>query len=98
MLSLLPEKPLCVSVYGANRLGSNSLLQCVVYGKRTGAAIAQYIQNRKLPQIDEQKYIQAAQEQIQSLLAQHGTIRINQLRQTFQDTMTQFCGVFVQTN
>ncbi len=84
----------CVSVHGANRLGSNSLLECVVYGKRTGAAIAQYIQNRKLPQVDEQKYIKAAQEQIQSLLAQPGTIRINQLRQTFQDTMTQFCGVF----
>src|SRR4028118_630033 len=84
----------CVSVHGANRLGSNSLLECVVYGKRTGAAIAQYIQNRKLPQIDEQKYIKAAQEQIQSLLNQPGTIRINQLRQTFQDTMTQFCGVF----
>ncbi len=84
----------CVSVHGANRLGSNSLLECVVYGKRTGAAIAQFIQNRKLPQIDEQKYIKAAQEQIQSLLAQPGTIRINQLRQTFQDTMTQFCGVF----
>jgi succinate dehydrogenase / fumarate reductase flavoprotein subunit len=84
----------CVSVHGANRLGSNSLLECVVYGKRTGAAIAQYIQNRKLPQLDEQKYIKAAQEQIQSLLNQPGTIRINQLCQTFQDTMTQFCGVF----
>ncbi|HEY9695299.1 MAG TPA: succinate dehydrogenase/fumarate reductase flavoprotein subunit [Oculatellaceae cyanobacterium] len=84
----------CVSVHGANRLGSNSLLECVVYGKRTGEAIAQFIQNRKLPQIDEQKYIKAAQQQIQSLLAQPGTIRINQLRQTFQDTMTQFCGVF----
>ncbi|HEY9852220.1 MAG TPA: succinate dehydrogenase/fumarate reductase flavoprotein subunit [Leptolyngbyaceae cyanobacterium] len=84
----------CVSVHGANRLGSNSLLECVVYGKITGAAIAQYVQNRKLPEIDEQRYIKDAKTQIQSLLDQKGEIRIGQLRQNFQDCMTQHCGVF----
>ncbi|AUT03508.1 succinate dehydrogenase flavoprotein subunit [Nostoc sp. CENA543] len=84
----------CVSVHGANRLGSNSLLECVVYGKRTGAAIAQYVQQRKLPHIDEQHYIKAAQQEIQSLLEQPGKYRINQIRQAFQDAMTEFCGVF----
>jgi succinate dehydrogenase / fumarate reductase flavoprotein subunit len=84
----------CVSVHGANRLGSNSLLECVVYGRRTGAAIAQYVQNRKLPDINEQTYLDAAQEQINALLNRSGTTRINQLRQTFQDCMTQYCGVF----
>ena len=84
----------CVSVHGANRLGSNSLLECVVYGRRTGAAIAQYVQNRKLPEVDERRYITAAQQQIQALLSQPGTIRIDKLRQAFQDCMTQYCGVF----
>jgi succinate dehydrogenase / fumarate reductase, flavoprotein subunit len=84
----------CVSVHGANRLGSNSLLECVVYGKRTGAAIAQYVQNRKLPTIDEQRYIKEAKEQIQALLDQPGEYRINQVRQAFQDCMTEYCGVF----
>ncbi|WP_427163031.1 succinate dehydrogenase/fumarate reductase flavoprotein subunit [Aliinostoc sp. HNIBRCY26] len=84
----------CVSVHGANRLGSNSLLECVVYGKRTGAAIAQYVQQRKLPHIDEQHYIKAAQQEIQSLIEQPGKYRINQIRQDFQDAMTEFCGVF----
>lgn len=84
----------CVSVHGANRLGSNSLLECVVYGRRTGAAIARYIQNRKLPTINEQRYIKAAQQQIQLLLDQPGKLRINQLRQTYQDCMTEHCGVF----
>jgi succinate dehydrogenase / fumarate reductase flavoprotein subunit len=84
----------CVSVHGANRLGSNSLLECVVYGRRTGAAIAQYVQDRKLPEIDEQSYLQAAQGQITALLNQSGTCRVGKLRQTFQDTMTQYCGVF----
>ncbi|HLP90184.1 MAG TPA: succinate dehydrogenase/fumarate reductase flavoprotein subunit [Nostocaceae cyanobacterium] len=84
----------CVSVHGANRLGSNSLLECVVYGRRTGASIAKYVQNRKLPNIDAQTYIQEAKQQIQALLDQPGKYRINQIRQEFQDTMTQYCGVF----
>ncbi|MFP4100922.1 succinate dehydrogenase/fumarate reductase flavoprotein subunit [Coleofasciculus sp.] len=84
----------CVSVHGANRLGSNSLLECVVYGKRTGAAIAEYIQNRKLPDIDEQVYLNAAQNKINALLGQSGSLRIDKLRQNFQDCMTQYCGVF----
>ncbi|HLO48511.1 MAG TPA: succinate dehydrogenase/fumarate reductase flavoprotein subunit [Kamptonema sp.] len=84
----------CVSVHGANRLGSNSLLECVVYGKITGATIAQFVQNRKLPTVDESRYLQEAKEQLQSLIDQPGTIRIDQLRQQFQDTMTEHCGVF----
>ncbi|WP_449418327.1 succinate dehydrogenase/fumarate reductase flavoprotein subunit [Phormidium nigroviride] len=84
----------CVSVHGANRLGSNSLLECVVYGKITGATIAEFVQNRKLPSVNEQRYVQEAQEQIQALIEQPGKIRIDQLRQQFQDTMTAHCGVF----
>jgi succinate dehydrogenase / fumarate reductase flavoprotein subunit len=84
----------CVSVHGANRLGSNSLLECVVYGRRTGKSIAQYVQNRKFPDLDEQKYLKQSQEKIQSLLNQKGTMRIAELRQQFQDCMTEHCGVF----
>ena len=84
----------CVSVHGANRLGSNSLLECIVYGKRTGAAIARYITDRKMPDVNEQSYLSAAHNQIDTLMNQSGTIRIGTLRQTFQDCMTQYCGVF----
>ena len=84
----------CVSVHGANRLGSNSLLECVVYGRRTGAAIARYVQNRKLPEFDAQSYLSAAKKQVQSLLDQSGTMRLGQLRQEFQDCMSEHCGVF----
>ena len=57
-------------------------------------AIANYIKDRKLPEIDEQSYLRAAQDQINTLLNQSGTTRIAQLRQAFQDCMTQYCGVF----
>lgn len=84
----------CVSVHGANRLGSNSLLECVVYGRRTGAALAQFVQKRKLPSLDEQRYITEAKQQIQALIEQSGQYRINRIRTDFQDCMTQHCGVF----
>lgn len=84
----------CVSVHGANRLGSNSLLECVVYGRRTGFAIAEFVQNRKLPIVDEQRYVQGATKQMQQLIAQEGKYRIAQVRQAFQDCMTEHCGVF----
>jgi len=84
----------CVSVHGANRLGSNSLLECVVYGRRTGAAIARYVQDRKLPDLNESRYLTETTNQLQGLLDQDGIYRIGQLRQQYQDTMTQYCGVF----
>jgi succinate dehydrogenase / fumarate reductase flavoprotein subunit len=84
----------CVSVHGANRLGSNSLLECVVYGRRTGATIAHYVQNRKLPDLDEIRYLNEAKEQLQALLNQTGQYRINEIRQQYQDCMTHYCGVF----
>ncbi len=84
----------CVSVHGANRLGSNSLLECVVYGKRTGAAIAQYVRDRKQPEFSAQDYLKTAEQKLHTLLNQPGTERIQSVRQAFQDTMTEFCGVF----
>ncbi len=84
----------CVSVHGANRLGSNSLLECVVYGRRTGAAIAHFVQNRKMPSLQPELYIQEAEAQIQALLNQPGQYRIAEVRQAFQDCMTEHCGIF----
>jgi succinate dehydrogenase / fumarate reductase flavoprotein subunit len=84
----------CVSVHGANRLGSNSLLECVVYGRRTGRTIAEYVKNRKFSEFDAQSYLDSAKQRIQGLLAKKGTIRLGALRQQFQDSMSEHCGVF----
>lgn len=37
----------CVSVHGANRLGGNSLLETIVFGRRAGAAVVPYLQSLK---------------------------------------------------
>lgn len=84
----------CVSVHGANRLGSNSLLECVVYGRRVGAAIARYVQKREIPDLDGERYIKKAKQTIQELLNREGTTRIGKLRQEVQDCMSEYCSVF----
>ena len=84
----------CVSVHGANRLGSNSLLECVVYGKLVGAAIAADIQGRTLPAIDEAHYLERARGKIKELCDREGSTRIQELRQALQDCMSEYCGVF----
>ncbi len=84
----------CVSVHGANRLGSNSLLECVVYGRRTGRAIAAAVTKGALPELEPEPYLKAAQKQLQQLLDQKGQLRISDLRQRYQDTLTETCGVF----
>ena len=84
----------CVSVHGANRLGSNSLLECVVYGKRTGFAMANYVEGRSLPNVDSDRYIKTAETQLQSVLDNPGIYRVNDIRQAYQDCMTEHCGIF----
>ena len=43
----------CVSVHGANRLGTNSLLDLVVFGRRAGLHIAEYVKDAAMPQSQE---------------------------------------------
>jgi succinate dehydrogenase / fumarate reductase flavoprotein subunit len=43
----------CVSVHGANRLGTNSLLDLVVFGRRAGQHIAEYIKSAKEVVVDD---------------------------------------------
>lgn len=42
----------CVSVHGANRLGTNSLLDIVVFGRRGGAHMAEYAASASQPAIE----------------------------------------------
>ena len=42
----------CVSVHGANRLGTNSLLDLVVFGRRAGQHIGEYVKDVKIPTVN----------------------------------------------
>ncbi len=84
----------CVSVHGANRLGANSLLECVVFGKRAGEKMGAYVRDRTMPQLDPQPYLADAAKKLKSVLAKQGKSRISEIRQELQDTMTEHCGIF----
>ncbi|MEV0979271.1 succinate dehydrogenase flavoprotein subunit [Streptomyces sp. NPDC049915] len=76
----------CVSVHGANRLGTNSLLDINVFGKRAGIAAAEYAQKAdyvELPETPESLVV----EQIERLRSSTGTERVAELRRELQDTM-----------
>ncbi|WP_149831074.1 succinate dehydrogenase flavoprotein subunit [Streptomyces tailanensis] len=76
----------CVSVHGANRLGTNSLLDINVFGRRAGIAAAEYSQKAdfvELPENPESLVV----EQIERLRSATGNERVADLRRELQETM-----------
>jgi len=76
----------CVSVHGANRLGTNSLLDINVFGRRAGIAAAEYansVEHAELPN-DPQGATIALVERLRSA---SGNERTAVLRKDMQDTM-----------
>jgi len=84
----------CVSVHGANRLGANSLLECVVFGKRSGEKIGEYVQSRAFPKLNSDLYRSKAEFKLKSILNQNGTTSIYNLRTELQNIMTEHCGIY----
>jgi succinate dehydrogenase / fumarate reductase flavoprotein subunit len=82
----------CVSVHGANRLGTNSLLDIVVFGKRGGQHMAEYAQHASLPHIPKDPEKTTAQ-LLQQLLGTSGGERIPQIREELQENMSDLAGV-----
>src|SRR5947209_3896591 len=79
----------CVSINGANRLGSNSLPECLVFGARAGRAAALYAAERKAP--DGNVLAQASDEQrrleTRFLRKTGGRERISTIREEMQTTV-----------
>ena len=85
----------CVSVHGANRLGGNSLLETVVFGKLTGAAIAQALPGIQNPSPELVKFVlKKENDRIDSLLSRKKGERLHEIRDELKRTMFDHFGVF----
>ena len=84
----------CVSVHGANRLGGNSLLETITFGRRAGKAAAAYAATQPAPSLP----VAAAQpdaEAIDELLARPATgERMADLRAEMGAAMNKGVGIF----
>jgi succinate dehydrogenase / fumarate reductase flavoprotein subunit len=85
----------CVSVHGANRLGGNSLLETVVFGRRSGAAAAQDVRsNGARGGVFSPSAVRVAERRIAQLLYNFDGVRPHVIREELADTMYANAGIF----
>jgi succinate dehydrogenase / fumarate reductase flavoprotein subunit len=79
-------------VHGANRLGGNSLAECLVFGRIVGREAARWSTSLDL-HVRDRAAIDAAQEEVDELLAVRGAEFARPLQRAVRDLMTECCGV-----
>ncbi|MFW9832770.1 MAG: FAD-dependent oxidoreductase [Candidatus Thorarchaeota archaeon] len=85
----------CMSVHGANRLGGNSLLETLVFGRIVGQEVGEYIKSAENP--DSACVEQCAfemREHLQTLLLHEGGDSPASIRETLGQTMDVLVGVY----
>ncbi len=84
----------CVSVHGGNRLGANSLLDTLVFGRRAGQHAAHAGRSRGMP--EPSKGALADEERMISELVsrERSGRRVSELRAELGQTMDKYCAVF----
>lgn len=83
----------CVSVHGANRLGTNSLLDIIVFGRRGGKAIAEFIKEAEFAPLPADAADRTLAK-IDRLMNSKGKEKAGALRTELQEKMMEKVGVF----
>ena len=83
----------CVSVHGANRLGTNSLLDINVFGKRAGIYAVEYAKDAKFVDVPEDAIAETVK-LIEHMRNATGTEKIAVIRKELQDTMDKNAQVY----
>jgi len=83
----------CVSVHGATRLGCNSLLDLLVFGRRSGLVMKEEVKKVELPEITDVP-LKDVEEQIDRLLRREGKEKADLIRRKMQSVMMDYGSVF----
>jgi succinate dehydrogenase / fumarate reductase flavoprotein subunit len=83
----------CVSVHGANRLGTNSLLDINVFGKRAGIYAVEYAKDAKFVDVPEDAVAETVK-LIEHMRNARGTEKIAVIRRELQETMDKNAQVY----
>jgi succinate dehydrogenase / fumarate reductase flavoprotein subunit len=83
----------CVSVHGANRLGANSVLEALLFGRYVGKTMVEEVDKIELREATEEDAATALAE-IDFILNNNGDETVTKLREELQDTMTENAGAF----
>jgi succinate dehydrogenase / fumarate reductase flavoprotein subunit len=83
----------CVSVHGANRLGCNSLLDTLVFGRRSGIEIRSFVQTADMPKVSPD-YAQKEAARISELMSRDGEENLGSVMARMQEVMMDNASVF----
>lgn len=85
----------CVSLNGANRLGSNSLTECLVFGARAGQAAAEFAEQSGPVGGAVQAQVSDEERRLRDFLGiTDGTARISSVRTEMQKAMEESAGIY----
>ncbi len=84
----------CVSVHGANRLGGNSLLDILVFGRVAGIDIIEYLKRNPNHRSMDETAVDKAMARLRRWERKGGDISVRELRDAFRKSMEDHAGVF----
>jgi len=84
----------CISVHGANRLGGNSLLCTLVFGRRAGASAAKHVKENPSEASFPMGELKKEEQKIQHMLSSKGEERFSKIKVELSETMVRHVGVF----